>query len=55
MKKMLALVLTAAMTCGLISGCSGGGSTGGGSTGGGAALEYLAGKTLPGIDGLEDL
>ena len=30
MKKMLAVVLTAAMGCSILSGCSGGGSTGGG-------------------------
>ena len=45
MKKMLALVLTAAMTCGLISGCSGGGSTGGGSTGGGSTAGGAAQQT----------
>ena len=30
MKKALAIMLTAAMGCGMLSGCSGGGSTGGG-------------------------
>ena len=51
MKKMLALVLTAAMTCGLISGCSGGGSTGGGSTGGGAAQQTTAAPAGGGSSG----
>lgn len=44
MKKVLAVALTAAMGCSLLSGCSGGGSTGGGSTGATQAATTAAEK-----------